>query len=164
MNDEVKNNKKEQQQKVKGLSNAIGIIAKIGRILLIICLPIILFAMIIMPYLINSTTIKDDEIIFKIGKYPITIKEFENHVVVTYKEEKIEEKYTGLELIKIREIYQEYSKTEMIIYVEVASAILFVTLVLVRIIFIHNVCHIQKMAYLMIVLIILSNVSARLLE
>ncbi len=186
LDDEIKNNvvkfKMEQQKKVKGLSRGIALIAKLGKILLMIALPVILLAMVAMPYLIQITSVHGNEIMIKSGKYPLTINEVDNHIKITYKNEVIEETYQGLEFSKIREFYQRYTKGEMITYVEIALSVLMVTLIILMIILTHleklfknieqeqtpftleNIHHIKKMAYLMIGLIILPNFSEVVME
>jgi len=155
---------------------------KLGKILLMIALPVILLAMVAMPYLIQITSVHGNEIMIKSGKYPLTINEVDNHIKITYKNEVIEETYQGLEFSKIREFYQRYTKGEMITYVEIALSVLMVTLIILMIILTHleklfknieqeqtpftleNIHHIKKMAYLMIGLIILPNFSEVVME
>ena len=56
--------KKEQQTKMKGLSKAISIISKIGRIICLVCIPAIIASMIILGIVIHKVDIKDNEIIW----------------------------------------------------------------------------------------------------
>ena len=59
----VKFNDKKQKQ-VKTLSNVIGLIGKIGGIVLKVAIPFIILAMILVPYVVNNVEIKDNEITF----------------------------------------------------------------------------------------------------
>lgn len=54
--------KKEEQKKMKGLSRVISIIAKIGKILCYIALPIIILVMIFVPYLIHHIEVEGNKI------------------------------------------------------------------------------------------------------
>ena len=57
--------KEEKQKKIKGISKAIYILARIGKILLTITIPIIVFLLIATPIFISNIEMKDGTIIFK---------------------------------------------------------------------------------------------------
>ena len=69
----VKFNDKKQKQ-VKTLSNVIGLIGKIGGIVLKVAIPFIILAMILVPYVVNNVEIKDNEITFKTDNIKIIDK------------------------------------------------------------------------------------------
>ena len=60
----VKFNEKKQNQ-VKTLCNVISLIGKIGSIVLKVAIPFIIIAMLLVPYIINNTQVKNNEIVFK---------------------------------------------------------------------------------------------------
>ena len=55
----VKFNEKKQNQ-VKSLSNVISLIGQIGSIVLKVCIPFIIIAMLLIPYIINNIEIKNN--------------------------------------------------------------------------------------------------------
>ena len=59
----VKFNEKKQNQ-VKTLCNVISLIGKIGSIVLKVAIPFIIIAMLLVPYIINNTQVKNNEIVF----------------------------------------------------------------------------------------------------
>ena len=60
----VKFNEKKQKQ-VKTLSNVIGLIGKIGGIVLKVAIAFIILAMVLVPYVVNNVEVGPDEITFK---------------------------------------------------------------------------------------------------
>ena len=71
--------KKEQQSKMKMLSKAISIIAKIGRIACVICIPIVVASMVLLGAVIHNIDIIDDEIVWN-GNRIISIVENDNAI------------------------------------------------------------------------------------
>ena len=57
--------KAEKQKKMKGISKAIYILARIGKIVTTISIPIIVFLLIVTPIFISNIELKDDTIVFK---------------------------------------------------------------------------------------------------
>ena len=68
----VKFNENKQKQ-VKSLSNVISLIGKIGGIVLKVCIPFIIIAMLLIPYIINNIEVKNDEISFKSNNIESTV-------------------------------------------------------------------------------------------
>lgn len=173
--------KTEQQKKMKGLSRAITIIAKIGRIACLISIPVIIASMIILSVVISKIEIKDNEIIWN-GNDVIQVIETDNKVSLTINKEVVAEATKEQEIMKIKEVLQNNSKGMVFGYVETGLAFLIISLVLIIIMFkalenlfnninkgdtpftLENVGYIKKMAYLMIVVTILPNMIGVLFE
>lgn len=173
--------KTEQQKKMKGLSRAITIIAKIGRIACLISIPVIIASMIILSVVINKIEIKDNEIIWN-GNDVIQVIETDNKVSLIINKEVVAEATKEQEIMKIKEVLQNNSKGMVFGYVETGLAFLIISLVLIIIMFkalenlfnninkgdtpftLENVGYIKKMAYLMIVVTILPNMIGVLFE
>lgn len=173
--------KTEQQKKMKGLSRAITIIAKIGRIACLISIPIIIASMIILSIVIHKIEIKDNEIIWN-GNDVIQVIETDNKVSLTINKEVVAEVTKEQEIMKIKEVLQNNSKEMVFGYVETGLAFLIISLILIIIMFkalenlfnninkgdtpftLENVGYIKKMAYLMIVVTILPNMIGVLFE
>ena len=177
---------KEKQKKMKGLSKAIYIIARIGKVVVTIAMPIVILVMLFLPYLVRQVDVVDDEIIFKGTKDKITVTEeiIDNHnaVKVKWNDRIIAEETSQDAIIQIKEILENNSKAVIIGYVELGFLALVITLLLYRAILkyleqlfmnIHNgdtpftmdnVNYIKKMAYFMIAVILLSNVPGVLFE
>ena len=66
MDEEVKTSavkfKESKQKKVKGISKAVSVIASICRVIIIVVIPFVILAMCVMPIVINSIEVKDNEI------------------------------------------------------------------------------------------------------
>lgn len=173
--------KKEQQSKMKGLSKAISIMAKIGRIICIVCIPIIIASMIILGVVLNKVNIKNNEIIWNNNDI-IKVKESDDKVSLTINNEVIADTINQNEINKIKEIIQNNSKTMVFIYVEVGFSFLIIDLILIIIMLkslenlfhninqgdtpftLENVGYIKKISYLMIVVTILPNIIGVVFE
>ena len=177
--------KKEKQQKMKGLSKAIYIIARIGKILVTISIPIIIILMILFPYLISKINVVDDKIIFDGSEVKITAEENVNNGIslkMQFNDNVVADETEQITIVKIKNILENNSKAVIIGYAETAFLLLIVNVFLYRIILKHledlfininngdtpftleNVKHIKKMAYLMIATIILPNISGAIFE
>ncbi|MCI9281086.1 MAG: helix-turn-helix transcriptional regulator [Bacilli bacterium] len=173
---EVVTLKKEEQNKMKILSKFVLVFAKIGRVLCLITLPLIAISMLLFPYFMNKIEVKDNEIILKNS----------NIISLVEDNEKVVLKVNGLTIVdetkdyinaEIINVINNNSKGLIIGYIEVALLTLFITMYLVSLTFKHlnklfdnfnrgetpftleNVLHIKKMAWLMIIVIILPNVG-----
>lgn len=174
--------KKEQQKKMKGLSKAITVISKIGKVLLTICIPIILIIMVAIPFLIHNIDVKNNELFFKGSNQKIELVSDDSNIVLKYDNRVIDDKEFTNIIIKYKELVDMHSKPVLIGYIEFGFLLLLVTLILFRQILKHleelftninkgdtpftlvNVNHIKKMAYLMIASIILPNISGAIFE
>ena len=169
--------KKEQQKKMKGLSKAIIIMSRICRILLTVCVPIILLIMLAIPFLIYNIDIKDNELTFRGTDEKIEILSEKSDVTLKIDDREIDDQELGNLIIKYKEIIDTHSKPIFIGYIEIGFIFIFIILILyIRIIkhleelFVNinkgdtpftivNINHIKKMAYLMIITIVLPYIS-----
>jgi len=169
--------KKEEQKKMKGLSKALQIIAKIGRIACFIALPIIILVMIFAPYFINNIDVKDNELIWKGTNNKVELINENSKVTLKYNNMIIADE--GEEIIKSEyiNILKNNSKSFIIGYIEVGFLSLLIILILIINILKHleslfeninkgntpftleNIEHVSKMAWLMIATIIITNIG-----
>ena len=186
LGDEVKTKvvslKKEEQHKMKVLSKIITIISKIGRIFCYIAIPFICLILIITPYLINRVVIKDNN---------LTLNLLDSNINVLEESDKVVLKYNGITLAdadkeflntKVLSIFENNSKAKIIGYIETGFCVLLVTIILTSIIFKHleilfdninkgetpftleNVSLIKKIAWKMIIIIIMTNIGGGVFE
>lgn len=186
LDDEITNNvvkfKKEQQRKMKTLSKTIMVIAKVCRILVTISIPFVIIAMITIGIIINNIDIVNNEIIFKGIDDKIKIVEEKSDVYLTINNKKTTDDIDQTNLIKVKEILENNSKVKVIGYVETALVFVIINLILIIMILkyleklfdninkgdtpftLENVEFINKMAYIMIALIIFPNITGVLFE
>lgn len=173
--------KKEQQNKMKGLSKAISIMAKIGRVVCIVCIPIIIATMIILGICINKVEVNNNEIIWN-GNDTISVIETDNKLSIKINDKTFADTKNKNEIIEIKEILENNSKMEVLVYVETGLGFLIIGLVLASITLkalenlfnninigdtpftLENVGYIKKMAYLMIAITILPDVIGLIFE
>lgn len=174
--------KSEQQRKMKGLSKAISIIAKVCRIIVIVCIPIIIASMIILGVLIKKVDIIDNEIKFTGTNDTITIAEENNKISLKMKNQVIADVTKQNTILEIKDFLENNSKLTAFIYVEAGFLFLIVNLILINIMLhaleklftninrgdtpftLENVSYIKKIAYLMIVVTILPNIIGIIFE
>jgi len=172
--------KTKQQKKMKGLSKAITIIAKVCRILCIVSIPAIVASMIILNVIMLKIDIDDNKIWW--GKdHVVEFVDIDDKISLM-----VDNKLIGVaneqEIVKIRDILQNNSKTMIGLYVETGFAFLIISLVLIIIMLkaledlfnninkgdtpftLENVGYINKMAYLMIAVTILPNIVGLIFE
>lgn len=186
LDDEIKTNvikfKSEQQTKMKGLSKSISIIAKIGKILSIISIVILVITMILTGIIINKIDIENNQIKYTDKNNKITLIEEKDKVTLKYNDEILTEITSQYEVIKIKEIFANNSKTLIIGYVETGFILLLVILILTINILsaleklfnninkgdtpftLENVRYIKKIAYTMIIVTILPSIISLLFE
>lgn len=174
--------KKEKQNRVKGLSKAIYIIARIGKILSVVGIVCTIATMIAIPFISSNVKVKDNE-----------IELYGEKVRYEYQDDDLIFKYNNQEKIVEREeeklaIKETLNKIEngnmplLVGFIETAFTFLIVTLVLFIIILEHleklfinihngetpftieNVKHIKKMAMFMILVIIIPNIAGVIAE
>ncbi len=186
LGDEVKTKvvslKKEEQKKMKVLSKIISLISKIGRIFCYIAIPFICVILIVSPYLIDKVVIKDNNLTLNLRDHNINLLEESDKVVL---------KVGGISLAdvdkeflntKVIHIFEKNSKAKIIGYVETGFITLLLTIILTSIIFKHletlfnninkgetpftleNVSLIKKIAWKMIIIIIISNIGGGMFE
>ena len=174
--------KKKEQKKMKILSKIITIISKIGRIFCYIAIPFISLILIVSPYLIQNITIKDNKLTLKLTNHNINLLE---------KNDKVALKVGGIILAdadkeflntKAVSIFENNKKQKIIGYIETGFAVLLVIIILTSIIFKHletlfdninkgetpftlqNVILIKKIAWKMIIIIIMNNIGSGMFE
>ncbi len=178
--------KKEKQDKMKGLSKAIYVLARIGKIMITIAFPFIILCMILLPYLVNSVEVVNNEIQFKGSKDAIVVEEEtlegQQKVTVKYKGILIADATEQETILKMKEVLTKYSNFEIIGYLEAGFLFLAINLFLYCWILKHleklfmninngdtpftleNVKHMKHMAFLMIATIVLPNLAGAAFE
>lgn len=172
--------KKEKQRKMKGLSKAIYVIARICKIIVIISTPVVIVSMMFIPYLVHNTEVADGKI--SLNDNSITIVEDNTGVQLKYKNIIIADEKNQDSILKMKETLANHSKPVLIGYLEAGSLFLTIYLALYFIILKHlehlfininngdtpftleNVKHIKKIAYLMIASIILPFIAGTIFE
>lgn len=173
--------KSAQQRKMKGLSKAIAIIAKVCRIICVLCIPIIIASMIITGIVMNKMEVKDNEIIWNNTEL-INITETKDKITLSVNDKVVASTTNSSEITRIKDVLQNNSKGMVIGYIEIGFTFLIINLVLVIIMLkalenlfnninkgdtpftLENVGYIKKIAYLMIIITILPNVMGALFE
>ena len=185
LNDEVKTKvvslKKEEQKKMKALSRVITIISKIGRIFCYIAVPFICLILIISPYLINKVIIKDNDLTLNIQNHNINILEKNDKIIIKVGAFVLADADKEFLNTKVLSIFKNNSKTKIIGYIETGFVVLLVTIILTSKIFKHleilfdninketpftleNVSLIKKIAWKMIIIIIMNNIGGGVFE
>ena len=185
LGDEVKTKvislKKEEQKKMKVLSKIISVISKIGRIFCYIAIPFISLILIVTPYLIDKVVIKDNNLTLNLPDN-INILEKDDKVVLkvgTFVLADADKEFLNTEVVSI---FENNSKAKIIGYVETGFASLLVIIILTSIILKHletlfnninkgetpftleNVSLIKKIAWKMIIIIIMTNIGGGVFE
>lgn len=173
--------KKEQQSKMKGLSKAISILSKIGRIICIVCIPIVVASMILLGVIIRKVEVRDNQIIWN-GNDRISIVEVDNQVTLKVNNTTVAEITDPGEIVKVKSILENNSMNAVFGYVETGFVFLLVSLVLISIMFqsleklfcninqgdtpftLENVGYIKKIAYFMIAITVFPSVVGVIFE
>lgn len=167
----VKFNEKKQKQ-VKALSNVIGLIGKIGGIVLKVAIAFVILAMVLVPYVVSNVDVGSDEITFKTDNIKIIDQDkLEIHDII------IADIDSDISQSEFIEIFSTHTSAEIIGYAEAALVFLLINIVIVIIILgyieklfnniknnntpftLDNVNFIKRISYLMIALIILTPLS-----
>ncbi|MGM9875092.1 MAG: helix-turn-helix domain-containing protein [Bacilli bacterium] len=177
--------KKEEQKKMKCLSKIIYIIARIGKIIVTITIPILILCMICLPYLINKTEVVNNEIKFNDSSNKITIieKNISNSSSIKIKyNDVVVADATDENITIIKNIFKNNSKVMIITCIETSFLILIICVILMRSMLKHlenlfininsgdtpftleNINHLKQIAYLMIGTIILPNIFGIIFE
>ena len=173
--------KEEKQKKIKGISKAIYILSRIGKIVTTIAIPIIVFLLIFTPIFISNIELKDNTIVFKGARIDdkITITEEKSNDGVT-----LQLKANGVliadsknqdTILQMKNVLENNSKGQIIAFLELGYMCLIICLMLYRMtlsrlekLFINinqgdtpftleNVKYIKEMAKLMIIALILPS-------
>ena len=174
--------KKEEQKKMKVLSKIISVISKIGRIMCYIAIPFISLILITSPYLINKVVIKDNNLTLNLPNHNINITEENDKLVLKVGGFILADADKEFLNTKVVSIFQNNSKAHIIGYIETGFATLLVVIILTSIIFKHletlfdninkgetpftleNVSLIKKIAWKMIIIIIMTNIGGGVFE
>lgn len=178
--------KEEKQQKMKGLSKAIYVIARIGKIMVTIAIPIIIICMLFLPYLVKNVDVTNNKITFNGSNEGLTVVEenIDNNITfrLKYKNIVIADVSNQETIAKMGEVLENNSKSLIIAYLETGLLFLVINLFLYRIILKHledlfidinngdtpftlkNVHHIKQIAFLMIATIVLSTIPGAMFE
>ena len=171
---------KEKQKKMKGISRAIYVLAKIGKVLTTIAIPIIALVAIISIYLVANININNNVISFKNsdeqivfieanenGKMVLKIGGNEIDIASELKED-VDEDFSKEAILGFMRNLNKTSKAQRILFVILFASIILANLILTRMLLDHleklfknfmegetpftleNVNHIKKMAYFMI--------------
>ena len=167
----AKLNEKKQKQ-VKVLSHTISLIGKIGSIVLKVAIAFVVASMVLMPYIASNIKVAED----KVTITNENIKVVDNKTITLYGVATIgvDEEVSEEQLL---EIFDNHSKTELLIYFELGSVILIASLILTIIVLnnveklfkniedgetpftLDNVSIIKKISYYLIAAILVMPVS-----
>ena len=171
--------KEEKQKKIKGISKAIYVLARICKIVTTIAIPIMVFLLIVTPIFINNIELKDNTIIFKGSriddKITITEEKSNDGVVVELRANNtlIADAKDQDTILRMKDILENNSKGKIIAFLELGYGCLIICLILYRMILsrleklfvninqgdtpftLENVKYIKEMAKLMIIALIL---------
>ena len=186
LGDEVKTKvvslKKEEQKKMKILSKIISVISKIGRIFCYIAIPFICLVLFVSPYLINKVIIKENNLTLNLPDNNINLLEKNDKVVLKFGTFVLADVDKDFLNTKVISIFENNSKSKIIGYVEIGFASLLVIIILTSIILKHletlfdninkgetpftleNVNLIKKIAWKMIIVIIMNNIGGGMFE
>lgn len=180
--------KEEKQKKIKGISKAIYILARIGKVMATIAIPIIIFLLIVTPIFISNIELKDNTIVFKGARIDdkITITEEQSSDGIT-----LQLKANGIliadaknqdTILKMKNVLETNSKAQIIAFLELGFVCLIICLVLYRMTLrrleklfmninqgdtpftLENVKYIKEMAKLMIVALVLPTCGGIVFE
>jgi len=153
------------------------LIGKIGAIVLKVAIPFVIIAMLLIPYIVHNVEIEDNKIIFKTDN----IKFIEDDTLEVFDFMIIDIDENDSE-INIVDVFQNHSKTEIIICLEAGFIFLIVDLILMIYILnyveklfnniknnttpfiLDNVFYIKRISYFMIALILITPLSGVLFE
>lgn len=165
LDEEIKMNvvkfKKDKQKKMKGISKAIYILSRIGKIISIIGIIIVAIVMLLIPFTINNIDFKNNKIMLN------------DNIIGTINNEEVN---------KVEEFFNNHSTIEIIIYDEIISVCLIVSLAILKLILnalerlfvnihngdtpftIENIDYIKKIAKLLIIMIIFPTITGFIME
>lgn len=171
--------KEEKQKKIKGISKAIYIIARIGKILTTIAIPIIAILLIVTPIFISNIELKDNMIVFKgtriDDKITITEEKADDGITLKLKvnDVLIADAKDQDTILTMKSVLENNSKGQIIAFLELGFGCLIICLVLYRMVLnrleklfvninqgdtpftLENVKYIKQIAKLMIAALVL---------
>ncbi len=180
--------KEEKQKKIKGISKAIYIMARIGKIVTTMAIPIIIILLVVTPIFISNIEVKDNMIVFKGAriddKITITEETADDGVTLRLKVNDIliADQTNQDTILKMKSVLENNSKYLIIGYIEVGFLFLVINLFLYRMILnrlenlfmninegdtpftLENVKYIKEMAKLMIIALALPTCGGLIFE
>lgn len=174
--------KKEKQKKMKMLSRIISIIAKIGRIIATICIPVVVVAMIITAIFFSKIEFNNNCLSVNSKDDKLEIVEIDDKISFKINNMTVADIRDADEITEVKEIFKNNSKFLILGYVEVGDVFLIVTLILIIIMLksleklfdninkgdtpftLENVMHIRKIALFMILLTVLPSIGGAIFE
>ncbi len=175
--------KEEKQQKVKGISKAIYVLARIGKIVCKIAIPIMIIVMIATPFFLKNIEVEDNKLVWNGNNDKFSITDDGNKVTLKYNDKIVIADASSSEVsTKYIEILNNNSKNLIIGYIETGFLFLLMVLILYKMILtrleklfininegdtpftLENVKYIKEMAKLMIIALILPNCGGAIFE
>lgn len=180
--------KEEKQKKIKGISKAIYIMARIGKIVTTMAIPIIIILLVVTPIFISNIEVKDNMIVFKGAriddKITITEETADDGVTLRLKVNDIliADQTNQDTILKMKSVLENNSKYLIIGYIEVGFLFLVINLFLYRMILnrlenlfmninegdtpftLENVKYIKEMAKIMIIALALPTCGGLIFE
>ncbi|MBR3152447.1 MAG: helix-turn-helix transcriptional regulator [Clostridia bacterium] len=166
----------EKQKKMKGLSKAIFVIARIGKIIVTIPIGVLVVLSLLFPFFMKEFKYEDNKMSFgSISKDEI---EFSENDKIKVNGSVLEDGPDRESIIKIKNALDNNSKTKLIVSLYIVTILLIIYLILVRMVFKYleklfieiyngdtpftliNVRMMKKIAFTMIATIIISNLGA----
>ncbi len=163
--------KAEKQKKMKGISKALYVLARIGKIVVSIAIPIIILLMVFTPYIVKDMDVVGGKVVSKSEITGGKIKIYD-----------LDSNNDNVTMEKVKTVLENHSDIEIIVTLETGFVFLLSYIVIVRFIlkyleslFINinkgdtpftkeNVSFIKKMAYFMIAAIVLSSIGSSIVE
>ncbi len=174
--------KKEEQKKMKVLSKIISLISRIGRIMCYIAIPFLCLILIVSPYLIHNVVIEENNLTLNLPNHNINLLEESDKIILKIGGFVLADADKNFLNTKVIQIFENNSKSQIIGYVETGFALCLVIIILTSVIFKHletlfnninkgetpftleNVILIKRIAWKMIIIIIMSNISNGIFE
>ena len=168
-----------KQKRVKGLSKVIFMLARIGKIFMIIALTLMVLLMLGLPVLINNVKVLDEDRL-EIFKQTINYHYQGNTLILTHDDQEV--KLIGSEQYNYLDLFTNNSNLKLIGFGETAMVFAVVTLGLVYLILkyleqlfmnihqgetpftLENANYLKQVAYLMIAVIILPFISGTIMQ
>lgn len=179
--------KEEKQKKIKGISKAIYVLARIGKIACKVAIPIIILIMIATPFFLKNIEVENNELIWNGSNDKFSITDDENKITLKYNDNIIladdNSQSANIKYIeKFIGVLNNNSKYLVIGYIEVGFICVVISVFLYEMILsrleklfinisqgdtpftLENVKYIKDMAKLMLLILILPNLGGIIFE
>lgn len=179
--------KEEKQKKIKGISKAIYVLARIGKIACKVAIPIIILIMIATPFFLKNIEVENNELIWNGNNDKFSITDDENKITLKYNDNIIladdNSQSANIKYIeKFIGVLNNNSKYLVIGYIEVGFICVVISVFLYEMILsrleklfinisqgdtpftLENVKYIKDMAKLMLLILILPNLGGIIFE